>query len=242
MGVITNCCTRQSIIQSSSISVYSLTEEDAPKNNDQYKNELINVSDAEHAFKFITSKDYYSLLLKKIPKHIISKTICFKLNNADIISLINKLFKWIRKEEFNDVDENSKKTINLIKENTKISLNYLLTEIQNIKYNEKLEIYILQGLTSISLIVQCLLFLANNKKTDMNEFKLNIWENKNIVEEAKKYGFQASYFIYLIKNKYNGKNNELNELNENKITIEKKEQINNFYKASINFMNDLINT
>jgi hypothetical protein len=239
MGVITNCCTRQSIIQSSSISVYSLTEEDAPKNNDPYKNELINISNSEDAFKFITSKDYYSLLLKKIPKHIISKTICFKLNNADIISLINKLFKWIRKEEFNDVDENSKKTINLIKENTKISLNYLLTEIQNIKYNEKLEIYILQGLTSISLIVQCLLFLANNKNTDMNEFKLNIWENKNIVEEAKKYGFHAAYFIYLIKNKYNGKNNELNE---NKITIEKKEQINNFYKASIDFMNDLINT
>ena len=242
MGVITNCCTRQSIIQSSSISVYSLTEEDAPKNNDQYKNELINVSDAEHAFNFITSKDYYSLLLKKIPKHIISKKICLKLNNADIISLINKLFEWIRKEEFNDIDENSKKTIDLIKENTKISLNYLLTEIQNIKYNEKLEIYILQGLTSISLIVQCLLFLANNKNTDMNEFKLNIWENKNIVEEAKKYGFHAAYFIYLIKNKYNGKNNELNELNENKITIEKKEQINNFYKASIDFMNDLINT
>ena len=73
----------------------------------------------------------------------------------------------------------------------------------------------------------------------MNEFKLNIWENKNIVEEAKKYGFHAAYFLALIKNKYNGKNNELNE---NKITNEKKEEIKSFYKASMDFMNDLINS
>lgn len=239
MGVITNCCTRQSIIHGSSISIYSLTDEDFTKNNEQFQNDIIAISDVEHAFKFIISKDYYSLLLKKIPKHIISKNICAKLNNADIISLINKLFEWIRKEEFENIDENSKKYIDLIKENTKISLNYLLKEIKDIKYNEKIEIYIMQGLTSISLIVQCLLYLANNKKQDIIEFKLNLWEGKNIVEEAKKYGFHVAYFLCLIKNKYNGKNNESNE---NKITNEKKEEIIFFYKTSLNFINELINS
>ena len=65
MGVITNCCSRQTIIQSSSISVYSLSEEDSSKNNELYQNEILVISDIDQALKFITSKDYYILLLKK---------------------------------------------------------------------------------------------------------------------------------------------------------------------------------
>ena len=236
MGVITNCCTRQTIIQSSSISVYSLTEEDTSKNKELYQNEIITISDKDQALKFITSKDYYTLLLKKIPKHIISKNICSKLNNDDIMTLINNLFQWIKNEEFENYDENSKKDINSIKENIKISLNYILKELQNIKYNEKLEIYILQSLTSLSLIVQCLLFLSNNNK-EINEYKINIWGKKNIAEEAQKYGFHASYFLCLLKKKYQN-----NLIDENKITNNIKEEYNSFYKITIDFVNCLINS
>ena len=236
MGVITNCCSRQTIIQSSSISVYSLSEEDSSKNNELYQNEILVISDIDQALKFITSKDYYILLLKKRPKHKISKIICSKLGNNDIITLINNLFQWIKNEEFEDCDENSKRDINSIKGNIKISLNFILKELKTIKYKEKIEIYILQALTSISLIIQCLLYLSNNKK-EINEFKISIWGKKNIIDEAKKYGFQASYFLYLLKKKYQ---NNLDD--DNKITNEKKEEYNSFFKTTIDFVNDLINS
>ena len=235
MGVITNCCTNQKIIESSSISVYSLTEASTPKNNELNMNEIITISDKDQAFKFITTKDYYTLLLKKMPKHLISKNICLKLNNTDIITLINNLFNWIKNEEFENCDENTRRDINSIKGNIKISLNFILKELQKLIYNEKIEIYIVQALTSISLIVQCILFLSN-KNTGIDEFKINIWGNKNIVDEAKKYGFQASYFLCLLKKKYQ---NNLNA--ENKITNEKKEEYNLFYKTTIDFVNDLFN-
>ena len=236
MGVITNCCTRQTIIQSSSISVYSLTEEYTSQNKELHQNEIITISDKDQALKFITSKDYYILLLKKIPKHIISKSICSKLNNNDMITLINNLFQWIKNEEFDNCVDNSKRDINSIKENIKISLNYILKELQNIKYKEKIEIYILQALTSISLIVQCILFLSNNNK-EINEYKLNIWGNKNIIEEAQKYGIQASYFLILLKKKYQDNLND-----ENKITKEKIEEYNSFYKITTDFVNYLIDS
>lgn len=235
MGVITNCCTSQSTIQSS-ISIYSLSDDDIFKN---IENEIPTISDVNHAFKFITSKDYYSLLIKKIQKHIISKRICFKLTNNDIISLINNLFEWIKKEEL-ESDEIAKKSINLIKENAKISLNYILKEIKTIQFNEKIEVSILQSLTCVSLITQCLLYLANKQNEEILEYKYNLWENKNIIEEAKKYGFQAAYFLLLVKKKYT--NNINNGNDKNRITNEKKEEVSSYYKISLNYAFDIINS
>ena len=235
MGVITNCCTSQSTIQSS-ISIYSLSDDDIFKN---IENEIPTILDVNHAFKFITSKDYYSLLIKKIPKHIISKRICFKLTNNDIISLINNLFEWIKKEEL-ESDEIAKKSINLIKENAKISLNYILKEIKTIQFNEKIEVSILQSLTCVSLITQCLLYLANKQNEEILEYKYNLWENKNIIEEAKKYGFQAAYFLLLVKRKYT--NNINNGNDKNRITNEKKEEVSSYYKISLNYAFDIINS
>ena len=235
MGVITNCCTSQSTIQSS-ISIYSLSDDDIFKN---IENEIPTILDVNHAFKFITSKDYYSLLIKKIQKHIISKRICFKLTNNDIISLINNLFEWIKKEEL-ESDEIAKKSINLIKENAKISLNYILKEIKTIQFNEKIEVSILQSLTCVSLITQCLLYLANKQNEEILEYKYNLWENKNIIEEAKKYGFQAAYFLLLVKRKYT--NNINNGNDKNRITNEKKEEVSSYYKISLNYAFDIINS
>lgn len=243
MGVITNCCTSKSIIQSSSISVYSLSGIDSTQNNDIYKDIIPTISDLDQACKFITSKEYYPLLQKKIPKHIISKKICLKLNNKDIMKLINNLYQWILHEEFEKCDESTEKNITLIKDNTKTSLNYVLKELTNTQLdNQKIDIFILQSLTNISIIVQCILFLVNNKSSDNNEFNYNIWENKNIVNEAKVNAFQVAYFLLLTKKKYdkNKKSNDIN--NENKITNEKKEEINDFYKISIEFAYDIINS
>ena len=237
MGILTNCCSGQSSVQSS-ISIYSFSERDIFKINE---NEIPTIFDINHALKYITSKDYYSLLFRNIPKHIISQKICLKLNNNDIIILIKNLYDWIQKVDF-DNDEITKKSISIIKENTQISLKYILKEVGCIKFKEKIEIYILQSLSCISLIIQCILFLYNYKNNENHEYKFNIWKNKNIIEEAKKYGFQAAYFLILIKNKYNeGSNNNLINSNEdNKITRDTKEKINSFYKISLDFASNII--
>jgi hypothetical protein len=238
MGVIVSCCTGNSEIQNSSISVYTLSGIEPINNNDLYKDEIPNITDLNQAYTFITSKDYYPLLCKKIPKHIISKKICLKLNNTDIMTLINNLFEWIRKEEFYDCDDTTKKNINFIKENTKMSLNYILKELKDNKFNnDKINIFMLQSLTHMSIIVQCILFLVNNKNKESNIYNSCIWDNKNIIHEAKINAFQAAYFLLLTKNK-NNKDTNL----ENKITNEKKEEIKDYYKVSLNFAYDLINS
>lgn len=235
MGILTNCCSGQSIVQSS-ISIYSFSERDIFKINED---EIPTIFDINHALKYITSKDFYSLLIRNIPKHIISQKICLKLSNNDIIILIKNLYDWIQQVDF-DNDEITKKNISIIKENTKISLKYILKEVTGLQFKDKIEIYILQSLSCISLIIQCILFLYNYKN---NEYKFNIWKNKNIIDEAKKYGFQAAYFLILIKDKYNknSNNNLINSDEDNKITNETKEKVNSFYKISLDFASDIIN-
>ena len=241
MGVINICCTKDLIIQSSSISIYSQTEEETLENNDKYKDIISSsINDINQALKFITSDEYYPLLLKKIPKHIISKKICQNLNNNDIITLLNNLVDWIQNENAYNCDQNSKKDINLIKENTKNGLKYILKELKDKKLNnQKIDAYILQALTSISLIVQCILYIINKNK-GTKEFNISIWGAGNIVDEAKKYVFQAAYFLLLTKKKYNNENKNIN--NENKITNDKKDEINNYYRISIQFTKDIIDS
>lgn len=242
MGAITNCCSRQSIIQSSSISIYSMNENEQLSTNDIYKDLIPTILDVNHALNFTTSKDYYILLLKKIPKHIISKKICIKLNNSEIITLINKLLDWIISENIYDCDESTKQNINLIKENSKNGLKYILKELKDVKYGETLDIYILQALTSTSLISQCVLFLkSQSNPTDSEDFKICIWGKDNIANVAKNCAFQAAYFLLLTKKKYSNKTDDSNK-DENKITNELKDQINKYCKISIDFTNDLINS
>ena len=246
MGAIANCCSRQSVIKSSAISIYSMNENENENEqlniNDLYKDLIPTILDVNHALNYTTSKEYYTLLLKNIPKHIISKKICNKLNNSEIITLINKLLNWIISENIDDCDESSKKNINLIKENSKNGLKYILKELKDVKFSETIDIYILQALTSTSLICQIVLYLkSQNNPSDSENFRICIWEKENIVSEAKNYIFQAAYFLLLTKKKYSNKIDD-NSKDENKITNELKDQINKYCKISIDFTNSIINS
>ena len=61
MGVITRCCTRESIISNSQISLYSNSDSE---NKIQTANELSSSFDKNSAFQFITSDKLYALLTK----------------------------------------------------------------------------------------------------------------------------------------------------------------------------------
>ena len=64
MGVITTCCTRESIIHNSQISLYSKSEDDFMNNENKIMEISLN-KEIDNPFEFITSGKYYSLILQK---------------------------------------------------------------------------------------------------------------------------------------------------------------------------------
>ena len=230
MGVITRCCTRESIISNSQISLYSNSDSE---NKIQTANELSSSFDKNSAFQFITSDKFYALLTKNISKNSIVKQLSKNMTISEIISLMAELLKYIENFEPN---EDNKIKINNIKINAKCSFVYSLKEMQKQIYEEKNNYFITKSLVNLCLIVQSLLLLKNEDSFRDDIYKINIWKNKDIVKETRKYGFQGAFFILLYKNK----KISLNEGNKDKIKNDLLQEINQYYKLSANFYNDLI--
>ena len=229
MGVITRCCTRESIISNSQISLYSNSDTESKI---QKIKEIPSDIDKNNAFHFIISDKFYELLTKKISKNSIMEQITKDMNINETITLMNELLKWINNFESND----NKQSINSIKTNAKCSLGFLLKEMKNNNYEEKNNYFITKSLSNMGLIAQSLLFLKNNESIRNDVYKINIWKNKDIVKETKKYGFQAAFFILL----YKDRKININEGEKDKIKEELLQEINQNYKLSVNFCDDLI--
>ena len=229
MGVITRCCTRESIISNSQISLYSNSDTESKI---QKIKEIPSDIDKNNAFHFIISDKFYELLTKKISKNSIMEQITKDMNINETITLMNELLKWINNFESND----NKQSINTIKTNAKCSLGFLLKEMKNNNYEEKNNYFITKSLSNMGLIAQSLLFLKNNESIKNDVYKINIWKNKDIVKETKKYGFQAAFFILL----YKDRKININEGEKEKIKEELLQEINQNYKLSVNFCDDLI--
>ena len=229
MGVITRCCTRESIISNSQISLYSNSDTESKI---QKIKEIPSDIDKNNAFHFIISDKFYELLTKKISKNSIMEQITKDMNINETITLMNELLKWINNFESND----NKQSINSIKTNAKCSLGFLLKEMKNNNYEEKNNYFITKSLSNMGLIAQSLLFLKNNESIKNDVYKINIWKNKDIVKETKKYGFQAAFFILL----YKDRKININEGEKEKIKEELLQEINQNYKLSVNFCDDLI--
>ena len=230
MGVITRCCTRESIISNSQISLYSNSDSE---NRIQTANELSSSFDKNSAFQFITSDKFYALLTKNISKNSIVKQLSKDMTISEIISLMTELLKYIENIEPN---EDNKIKINNIKINAKCSFVYSLKEMQKQIYEEKNNYFITKSLVNLCLIVQSLLLLKYEDSFRDDIYKINIWKNKDIVKETRKYGFQGAFFILLYKNR----KINLNEGNKDKIKNDLLQEINQYYKLSANFYNDLI--
>ena len=115
-------------------------------------------------------------------------------------------------------------------------MGFLLKEMKNNNYEEKNNYFITKSLSNMGLIAQSLLFLKNNESIKNDVYKINIWKNKDIVKETKKYGFQAAFFILL----YKDRKININEGEKEKIKEELLQEINQNYKLSVNFCDDLI--
>ena len=230
MGIITRCCTRESIISNSQISLYSNSDSENIINK---INELPSNSDKYSVFQFITSDKLYKLLSQKISKNAIIGQMIKDMNTNEIILLMNELLKWINNFESKD---NNKNIIDTIKINAKCSYEFLLKEMQKNNYEGKDNYFMIKAVSYMSLIVQSLLFLNNNENDKDDTYKINIWKDKDIIKETKKYGFQGAFFILLCKNK----NININEGDKEKIKEELLQELNQYYKLSVNFCNDLV--
>ena len=229
MGVITKCCTRDLIVNNSQISLYTNSDIDV---KEELIKELPSNLDQNGIFQFIISEKYYSLLSKNNSKNSIAQQITKDMNITNIILLMDELLKYITNFDLND---NNKTSIIIIKNNAKCSFGFLIKEIKTKKSEEKNNYFIIRALSNICIIVQSLLYLKNNESNDV--YKINIWKKKDIIKEAKKNGFQGAFYLLM----YNKRKNEKN-LNENKEKIKKelKQEINDYYKISVDFFNYLI--
>ena len=230
MGVITRCCTRESIISNSQISLYSNSDSE---NKIQKINELPSNFDKNSAFQFIISDKFYTLLTENLSKNSIIKQISKELNISDLILLMNQLLQYIKDFESKNINEAS---INNIKLNSKLSFGFSLKEMQKQNYEEKNNYFITKAFGNLCLIVQSLLLLKNEDNINQDVYKINIWKNKDIVKETRKYGFQGAFFILLYKNR----KINLNEGDKFTLKNELLQEINQYYKLSVNFCNDLI--
>ena len=230
MGVITKCCTRDLIVNNSQISLYTNSDIDA---KEELIKELPSNLDQNGIFQFIISEKYYSLLSKNNSKNSIAQQITKDMNITNIILLMDELLKYITNFDLND--NNNKTSIITIKNNAKCSFGFLIKEMKTKKNEEKNNYFVIRALSNICIIVQSLLYLKNNESNDV--YKINIWKNKDIIKEAKKNGFQGAFYLLM----YNKRKNEKN-LNENKEKIKKelKQEINDYYKISVDFFNYLI--
>ena len=230
MGVITKCCTRDLIVNNSQISLYTNSDIDV---KEELIKELPSNLDQNGIFQFIISEKYYSLLSKNNSKNSIAQQITKDMNITNIILLMDELLKYITNFDLND--NNNKTSIITIKNNAKCSFGFLIKEIKTKKSEEKNNYFVIRALSNICIIVQSLLYLKNNESNDV--YKINIWKKKDIIKEAKKNGFQGAFYLLM----YNKRKNEKN-LNENKEKIKKelKQEINDYYKISVDFFNYLI--
>lgn len=230
MGVITRCCTRESIISNSQISLYSNSDSE---NKIQKINELPSNFDKNSAFQFIISDKFYTLLTENLSKNSIIKQISKELSISDLILLMNQILQYIKDFESKNINEAS---INNIKLNSKLSFGFSLKEMQKQNYEEKNNYFITKAFGNLCLIVQSLLLLKNEDNINQDVYKINIWKNKDIVKETRKYGFQGAFFILLYKNR----KINLNEGDKFTLKNELLQEINQYYKLSVNFCNDLI--
>ena len=228
MGLMIGCCKIKSTANSEvSIEIYEYDE----KLLDKVKSIL----DANQGLSYLTSPEFYSVLTElTISKYMIMRKVVQKLSNDEIFALLKKIFNYINNINIDKFEPKTKKRIEIIKINMNIRTSYIIKELNNIQFETNTECQLVKSLTDFSMILQCVIYLKN-LPYGVNEYKTNLWGNKNIYNEMKKYMFDAVYYLFQIKVKYTYK-----KTINNKITKENRNELNGLYTLVNNFVNEEI--
>ena len=241
MGVImTNCCqnnfSNTELITSSSISGNQFNDENLIK-------KIPEINESNEGLDYITSRDCYQILIKKIPKIILIKKLCQNLDAQEIFNLIKQSINWILPAKIDKKDKNIQKYFLMIKTYTKIGTKKILDDLEKINnlFKKEDEILLLQSLSDWVMLIELILFLNNSRDNNNNRgsdyscknvctvYDINLWYNKKLEEIIKKYCFDGIYYLLQIKIKYKHEKNNFNQFvktpNNIKVNSETKNEI-----------------
>jgi hypothetical protein len=221
MGVImTTCC--QNDRMKSELNTSS-TMFDNISYDEQILNETHSVKDSAEGLNYIISNECYELLIRKIPKVILTKRISKNLKTSEIFNFIKKCINYISTFKMMKGNVKIKKYILMAKNYTKFGTKNILDDLNDINYSIKNndDNYLLQSLSDWIMLIQLIIFL-NNKNDNKNRgsdfsckntstaYDINLWYNKNFEKVIKKYCFDGCFFLIQIKIKYISHNNKYN--------------------------------
>ena len=130
MGVImTNCCKKDflntELITSSSIADNTFKDENLFK-------KIPIIKDSNEGMEYITSKECYQILIRKIPKILFIKRLCENIDAQKIFYFIKQAINWIFSAKTEKNDKKINKYILMIQEYTKFGTKKILDELESI--------------------------------------------------------------------------------------------------------------
>ena len=226
MGLMVGCCN----VEQKSNSEISVNIDEC---DDKLLEPVRSIIDANQGLSYLTSPEFYSILTQlTISKYVIMRKVVQKLSNDEIFQLIKKIYDYINNINTDKFEPKTKKRIEIIKINVNVRTTYIIKELKNVQFETNTECQLVKSLTDFSMILQCVIYLKN-LPYGVNEYKINLWENKSIYNELKRYLFDAVYYLFQIKMKYKYKKKV-----SNKITKENRNELNGVYMLVNNFVSE----
>ena len=254
MGVImTNCCKNENestelLTSSSNLSITSFNDENILK-------KIPKLNNTNEGIDYITSKECYQILIRKVPKIILVKKLCQNLEPQEIFCFIKQSINWILPYRLEKCNKKIQKYIAMIKNYTKYGTKKILDELEHININNIIkkedEIFLLQSLSDWVILIQIILFLNNGRdnnnkggdfscKNVCSVYEINLWYNRNMEEIIKKYCFDGCYFLFQIKIKNSNENKNANKFVKTSYNIKVNNNTKNEIKKIFHLTEDFI--
>ena len=257
MGVImTNCCKNE--FRNTELLTSSTNLSNNSFNDENIIKKIPQINNANEGIDYITSKDCYQILIRKVPKIILVKNLCQNLESQEIFSFIKHSINWILPARAEKNNKKIQKYILMIKNYTKYGTKKVLDELEHININNIIkkedEIFLLQSLSDWVILIQIILFLnkssdTKNKGSDFSYknvcsvYDINLWYEKNMEETIKRYCFDGCYFLLLIKSKNKNVNNNYKKFvkttNNIKVNNDTKNEIKKLFHLTEDFIRQI---
>lgn len=253
MGVVMrNCCqsdhSNTEFITSSSINENLYLDENL-------LNRIPKLKDSNQGINYITSKECYQILIRKVPKITFLKKLCQNLSIQELFIFIKKSINWILTAKIEKNEKIIIKYLTMIKNYVNYGTKKIINDLSNVLFEQEDENYLIQSLSDFIMLIELIMFMNksseyNNKGTDFScknvstEYDINLWYNKNINEVIRKYCFDGCYFLLFLKLKYKCENKHNNTKfiqtpNYNKINNETKNEVKKLFYLIEDFIKEI---
>lgn len=209
-----NCCQSEhsttEFITSSSINENLFLDENL-------LNGIPKLKDSNQGINYITSKECYQILIRKVPKITFLKKLCQNLSIQELFNFIKKSINWILTAKNEKNEKKIIKYMTMIKNYVNFGTKKIINDLSSISFEQEDENYLIQSLSDFIMLIELIMFMNKSSEyknigTDFScrnvstEYDINLWYNKNISEVIRKYCFDGCYFLLHVKLKYKSEN------------------------------------